>query len=143
MGVWTRILLTLFIVSIPATGAFAAGKPSHVVDKSDKTAAEATKPAPPEECLDMTSVEQLRAASFDDLSPSQLNTLDREVTRMRALRDKYASDGNYSDKDKERVAKQAVRSCQKIMTPGQVTQPAMTERARRITTNTGRAPLRR
>jgi len=143
MGVWTRILLTVIVVSIPASGAFAADKYNHVLYKSSKTATEATAPAPPEKCLDMTSADQLRAARFDDLSPGQLNTLDREVTRIRALRGKAESDGQLTDAEKERIAQQTIRSCQKIMTPWQVTQAGKTERATRFNGSNSQGRTRR
>ncbi|MDP7114982.1 MAG: hypothetical protein QGH45_23610 [Myxococcota bacterium] len=126
MSAITRWFLVLTVVTLPATGALAAGKLTRSTTEAGVAAARgvrvavipAARRAPAE--LDMTAVQLLEEADADDLTRGQMAALAREVDRLKVVRAKLESDGSLSDRDAEKLYRSTVKSCQKVMTPGEV-----------------------
>lgn len=126
MSAITRWFLVLTMVTLPATGALAAGKYSRSTTEAGVAAPRgervavvpAARQAPSE--LDMSAVRMLEEASADDLTRGQMAALAREVDRLKVVRAKLESDGSLSDRDAEKLYRSTVKSCQKVMTPGEL-----------------------
>ncbi len=120
----SKMFLVLALLTLPATSALAAGKYSRSTTQAGVAAPRgervavipAARQSPAE--LDTTAVEMLENATADDLTPAQMSALAREVNRLKAVRAKLESDGSLSDRDAEKLYRSTVKSCQKVMTPG-------------------------
>lgn len=119
MSTLARFLVVLIAVAIPVTSASAAkyGRPRVPMGATTEATATPNRSAEP---LDLTAVEMLRTADREDLDERQMKQLESEVGRLHMLQGKAESDGDLSSRDVQRLYESAVRSCQKIMTPGEV-----------------------